>query len=393
MTNTLLELQPHDAPLNPDSQPVELVRVFHLINGEHYAGAEKVQDVLAQNLPDHGFEVGFGCVKPDQFSVQRKSHGPLVDFPMRSRFDLRQAKQIARFMQQENYQLLHTHTPRTALVGHLAAKIAGVPMVHHVHGQTASEMKRIAGWLNAVTERVTLRRADRLIAVSGSLRDYLQGQGFDDERITVVFNGVSSLETVRDRVPPRGQWTLGMIALFRPRKGLESLLQAVAQLREDGFDVSLRAIGRFETDEYETEVRAYVEQLGIEQHVEWTGFTSNVYGELAKIDLAILPSLLAEGLPMVLIEAMAVGVPIVGSRVDGIIDVIEHGENGLLTQPGDADSLAEQLARVISGEVDWQQLRSECLIRQREMFSDKSMAAGVAKVYREVLNQANKRDE
>jgi exopolysaccharide biosynthesis WecB/TagA/CpsF family protein len=386
MTATLIDPQMHDAPRERGGPPKKLMRVLHLINGEHYAGAEKVQDLLAASLADYGFDAAFGCVKPDQFSKMRKSDVPLYEFAMRSRFDLHSAKQIARLIEEENFELLHTHTPRTALVGHVAAKRAGVPLVHHVHGQTASEMKRLAGWTNALSERVSLRNADRLIAVSDSLRRYLLRQGFADERISVVYNGVPSPAELPDRAPPCGEWTIGTVALFRPRKGLETLLLAIAQLRRDGIDARLRAVGRFETAAYESEVRRAAEQFGIQSHVDWVGFTSDVYAELAKIDLAVLPSLLAEGLPMVVIEAMAMGVPTIGTRVDGIVDVIEHEQNGLLAEPGDADSLAEQLARVISGQVDWHRLRAQAIADHENKFSACSMAGGVAEIYRDVLD-------
>lgn len=386
MTATLIDPQRLDPPRDCGGQPKKLTRVLHLINGEHYAGAEKVQDLLAASLADYGYEAAFGCVKPDQFAKSRKSDVPLYDFPMRSRIDLHLARQIARLIEEENFELLHTHTPRTALVGHVAAKKAGVPLVHHVHGQTASEMKWLAGWKNAVSERLSLRNAKRLIAVSDSLQRYLLGQGFSEERISVVYNGVPAPAALPDREPPCGEWRIGTVALFRPRKGLETLLQAIAQLRGRGVNARLRAIGRFETEAYEAEVRLAAERLGIQSYVDWVGFSSDVYAEIAKTDLVVLPSLLAEGLPMVLIEAMAMGIPTIGTRVDGIVDVIDHERNGLLAEPGNADSLAEQLARVIDGDIDWNDLRAQSLVDHENKFSASSMAAGVADIYREVLD-------
>jgi glycosyltransferase involved in cell wall biosynthesis len=100
----------------------------------------------------------------------------------------------------------------------------------------------------------------------------------------------------------------------------------------------------------------------------------------------VLPSLLAEGMPMAVIEAMAAGVPVVASRVDGVVDVIDHEQTGLLCEPGDAKALTRQLARLVLGEVDPNQLRDCARRRHAESFSDHSMAAGVAEVYRQVLD-------
>ena len=107
--------------------------------------------------------------------------------------------------------------------------------------------------------------------------------------------------------------------------------------------------------------------------------------ELLATDLVVFPSLLAEGLPMVIIEAMAAGTPIVGSRVDGVADAVRDGIDGLLCAPGNSGELAAAIGRVVRGEIDWQDLRSNAWRRQGEQFSDRSMARGLAALYREIL--------
>ena len=99
----------------------------------------------------------------------------------------------------------------------------------------------------------------------------------------------------------------------------------------------------------------------------------------------VLPSLYGEGMPMVVLEAMAAGLPIVSTRVEGIPQVVRHGVDGLLAQPSDAEDLAEALQRFVRGEVDANVMGDNGWHRQRENFSDVSMAAGVATVYRQVL--------
>lgn len=363
------------------------IKVLHVINGEHYAGAEKVQDLLAMRLSEYGFDVGFACIKPQQFARMRQSQeAPLYETAMQNRLDLRPAWQLARLVRQEGYRLLHTHTPRTALVGQLAARLAKVPMVHHAHGQTAVEVNRhLWNRLNAMVERTSLRRAARVIAVSESTVRYLRRQGIPDRVISMIPNGVPSPGELAPRPTPSGNWTIGTVALFRPRKGTETLLEALAILRAKDLPVSLRAVGRFETEAYGAEVKNRVRELGLESAVHWSGFSKNVNRELEQIDLLVLPSLLAEGLPMVVVESMAAGVPVVGSRVDGITDVIRHGEDGLLVAPGDAVELADQIARVIRGQIDWGELRQHASVRHRECFSDGVMAQRVANTYREVL--------
>jgi glycosyltransferase involved in cell wall biosynthesis len=188
-----------------------------------------------------------------------------------------------------------------------------------------------------------------------------------------------------DRTPPPHVWTLGTVALFRPRKGLEVLLDSLALLRSQGVNVRLRATGEFATSDYEQRIRKQVQQLGIGDLVRWIGFTQDVPAELAQMDLFVLPSLFGEGLPMVILEAMAAGVPIVATRIAGVPEAIRDGIEGLIANPNDPADLARAIARYVRGQADWSRLRTAAHQRQAERFSDRSMAEGVAEVYQRVL--------
>ena len=363
------------------------LKVLHVVNGEHYAGAERVQDLLAAELGKHGFQVGFACLKPDQFPETRHCReAPLYELPMRHAFDLRPAWRLARLVRREGYQLIHSHTARSALIAALTSLVSGVPHVHHVHSPTSRDStRRFRGMVNSLIERMVLRRAAALVPVSKSLRGHALSQGFRDDRITVVPNGVPSRRPRPDRDPTRDTWTLGTVALLRPRKGLEVLLTALAELRSQGLRVRLRAVGTFETREYEQQIKRLTKELGLSESVEWTGFTQDVDAELAKMDVFVLPSLFGEGLPMVVLEAMAAGVPVVATRVEGLPEAIRDGRDGLIAVPGDPHALTTSLRRLISGKVDWNALRQSALRRHAEHFSEASMAGGVADVYRRVL--------
>jgi glycosyltransferase involved in cell wall biosynthesis len=130
-------------------------------------------------------------------------------------------------------------------------------------------------------------------------------------------------------------------------------------------------------------------RLGLEDAVEWLGFSRDVARELGRLDLFVLPSIRAEGLPMAVLEAMAAGVPVIASRVDGATDALGRADVadacGLLVPPADPQNLAAGIVRVMSGAIDWRQLRQRAFRRQRTLFSDRAMAKGVARVYREVL--------
>ena len=386
---------PNPTTLNlyePDSsfsEPITTQRVLHVINGEHYSGAERVQDLLAQELPSFGFEVGFACLKPDRFPQARHARqAKLHHVPMRWRFDTSGVRKLVQLIQEEEYALVHAHTPRSVLIGSLAAQRAKVPLVYHVHSPTSRDStRRIQNWVNAVLERWSIRNASRLIAVSPSLQQMMQEQGFDADRVTYLPNGVPSQQRTPRQIPCN-DWTLGIAALFRPRKGIEVLLESLAVLRSRGVQVRLRAVGPFESPEYETEVRRLVDRLEIGDLITWTGFVSDVPAELRQMDVMVLPSLFGEGLPMVILEAMATGLPVVASHVEGVPEAIVHRENGLLVEPGSVSQLANAIEQIVQeNNLDYLQLCENAYRRHGEKFSAQAMAGNVARVYQEILKK------
>ena len=505
---------PEDTPAKPHQAKVLPIRVLHVINGEHYAGAERVQDLLALHLPEFGFEVAFAALKPGVFAARRRCRQvPVFEMPMRHRLDIRPAWRLARLIRQESYRLLHAHTPRSLLVGWLAAQLAGVPLVYHVHSPAWADSTRwFFNWANAVLERLLLRRADRIICVSQALVDQMRRQGLKATKITVVPNGTplptapwqpsacfqkalfgKEVQNRSDGCTPipsaccfqstpfgkevldsggvtpcqgilmdqpgwigkegpvgkgltpgddgstqpdaasgsaagqwetesgtdaggpdrfrwtdgmrggacegsesgeadRCVWTLGTVALFRPRKGIEVLLEALALLAQRGVPVRLRAVGPFETDAYQATVQQKAAHLGLTARVHWTGPVEDIETELLKMDIFVLPSLFGEGLPMVLLEAMAVGMPIVASRIDGLEEVIRPGQEGLLVEPGSPHALAQAIEHLLAHPEEAIRLAPQARHRHQQHYSAQAMAAGVAQVYQQLLANRSRPD-
>lgn len=373
--------------LSKKSTDSKTVKVLHLINGEHFSGAERVQDLLAMALPQFGYEVGFACLKPRKFpEVRRSQDCQLFETPMKSKLDLWVATRIAKLVNEHGYQIIHAHTPRTLMIGGMVSKKTGCPLVYHVHSPVGRDSARgFANRLNTAIETWSLRAVKRMICVSGSLCNYMQQLGHNPSKLRVVSNGVSAIEELPERDPPGERWTIGTMALFRPRKGTEVLLDALAMLEKRNVPISLRAVGPFETPEYENEILGKVEKLGIGGMIEWTGFQTNVNEQLRKMDLFVLPSLYGEGLPMVVLEAMANAVPVVASNVEGIPEAVRDGVDGLIFEPGDAEDLAMKLESLVGDCDRWRTMSQNAVERQRLSLSDISMARGVAEIYDELV--------
>lgn len=364
-------------------------KVLHVINGEHYAGAERVQDLLALRLAEQGFEVGFACLKRGRFAkLRRAKEARIHEVTMRSRFDLRPVAELVRIVRTGEYRLIHAHTPRSTLVAAVVSKLTGVPMICHVHSPASCDTtRRVRNWLNRIAERLAMRRAAAVVAVSESLGRYIGGRTAAAGKVTVVPNGVPAADQAGTTRTKAAAWTIGTVALFRPRKGLEVLLQSLATLRALGFPVRLRAVGAFETQAYEARVKTLACQLKLARDIDWIGFTEHVDGELGHMDLFVLPSLFGEGMPMVVLEAMAAGVPIVVTRVEGISEAIRDGIDGLIAKPNNPDDLARAIGLIVRGDVDYHTMCRNARRRHAEQFSDRAMAEGVARVYRRVLGR------
>lgn len=362
-------------------------RALHIVNGEHFAGAERVQDLLALNLPKFGYEVGFVTLKIGQFIEERASwRCPVYQLPMRGRTDVSAARTIAAIIRHGHYDIVHTHTPRTAFVGRIASFLSETPMIHHVHGPTYLDTEqRWRNYRNVVIERMSLIGVSRCIPVSTYAHSYAHAIGVPHRKLCVVRNGVPTPEKPRV-TDAGGPLSIGTAALFRPKKGIEVLIDAFYDVTTHSpHPVVLTMIGKFESAEYEQTIHNRARKLGIYDRINWIGFTSEVYSHIRRLSVFVLPSLYGEGLPMVILEAMALGLPIVASRVAGIEDAIQDGVHGVLVPPRDTCALSSALVAILNGGINTSDLCRNAKARQIDVFSDVAMAKGVAHVYDEVL--------
>ncbi len=360
------------------------VRVLHVINGEHFSGAERVQQLLGNCLGNFGYDPLFACVKPGQFpTASRLPKHQIIETPMRGRWDLSVVSRLAQLAEDDNIALLHAHTPRTALVTSLVARRLSNPWVYHVHSPTAHDSTRaFVNRMNGLIERFAIRSSDLVVTVSCSLRREMLRRGVHPSRLVVVPNGVPAIEPIDLNARSNcNSWRVGMLALMRPRKGVEVALRAMHSLRNKKLPITLDLFGDFETAEYQTTILNMIQELGLEHHVVWHGFTHDVAAAVRQLDGLVLPSLFGEGMPMVVLEAISAGVPVIASDVEGTPEVIRDGVEGFLAKPGDPQSLANKIELLSSSRSVWQRLSRQALERHRRGFSDMRMAEGIARAY------------
>ncbi len=386
-TTSTLVATPFVVPPPAQTLTKPLARVLHVINGEHFSGAERVQQLLGKQLPKFGVAADFACVKPGKFSALcGLSEEQVFEAAMKGRFDLSAVSKLKRIVLDRNIDILHAHTPRTALITSILAMRTGLPWVYHVHSPTARDSTRgFVNRLNQLIERYSIRNCQQLITVSRSLRREMLRLGVPRSRLAVVPNGVPAIEPI-DATARLGDssWRLGMIALMRPRKGVEVALEAMKLLKDRGLPVSLELIGGFETEGYQRQTFELLERLELSDCVHWSGFTNDVPSVIRRLDAMLLPSLFGEGMPMVVLEALAAGVPVVATSVEGTPEVVRDGIEGFLAEPASAVSLSEKIALLTRDRSAWSAMSQRALTRHRESFSDERMTQRVARLYQRI---------
>ncbi|WP_320040573.1 glycosyltransferase family 4 protein [uncultured Desulfobacter sp.] len=367
--------------------------VLHIINGEYFSGAERVQDLLANKLGEYGYDTYIGCVKPYNFKkFCTYNKDKIYNFPMSSRVDFRCVVNIIRFVKDKEIKLLHSHTPRTLMIGVVVAKALNLPLVHHLHSPTDNDStNKMKNKINDFIESFCLKKASAIIPVSESLEKYLLKKGVQKEKIFIVHNGVPAAQNLAKAKEREDTFIVGIVALLRERKGFDVLIKAIANLIcKKQYNLRILAVGTFETEAYELKIKELLESLNIADKIIWAGFKHNVEEQFRKMDLFVLPSLFGEGTPMVILEAMAFGVPILSTRVEGIPEVIRNKTEGLLVDPNSIAQMEESIEMVINKRIDVHTIRINAYNQQKSHFSDISMADKVSKVYTQLLQDIKK---
>jgi len=240
------------------------------------------------------------------------------------------------------------------------AKRYRVPLVLEVNAPLVYEQQKYRSLclpsVAARVERTIWRNADLLIAVSGPLRNYIEGEGIPGDRIVVMPNGVEPDRFLLDeeraaeraRLNLAGRYVIGMVATFKPWHGTDVLLSAFELLHRSDPSAHLLLVGDGpDRAQLEDQVRT----AGLQDAVTFTGTVPHrdVPRHLIAMDVAVVPYPEIEQnyySPLKLFEYMAAGRPIVASRMGQVADILADGDTGLLFHPGNAEELSDCLRRI-----------------------------------------------
>ncbi len=273
--------------------------------------------------------------------------------------DGRSLRRLARLFRDGRFDVVHTHSAKAGFLGRLAARIARVPLVIHTPHVWPFQWAR--GPSRAVyygLERLAASWCDRLVCVGPGQREFglasrVAGDGAEG-KLVVVPNGVDPavIDRSADRAGVRaelgvlpGDMAVGMVARLAPQKGVGKFLEAAALVARERANVRFLLVG---SGPLERSVRRRVRDMGLgPARLALLGHREDVPRLCSGFDLFALSSLY-EGLPYVLLEAMAARLAVVATRVSGVEDVIEDGLTGRLAPPGDAPAIARAITGLLS---------------------------------------------
>ncbi|MEO6463131.1 MAG: glycosyltransferase family 4 protein [Candidatus Eisenbacteria bacterium] len=261
---------------------------------------------------------------------------------------VRSLLQVASYLRAQRVDVVHTHCSVPGAVGRLAAWLAGVPVVvHTVHGfHFQEDMPWFVKWPSRLAEKALGLLTDTLLTQNRGDLELAERYAIGPRgRRGRIGNGID-LERFRPRdgrAVERAVPVVLCVARFEAVKN-HALLFAVAQrLHERGRSFVLRLVG---TGELEDSLRARAQSAGLADRIEFLGYREDMPELLEDADVAVLTSF-KEGMPRAVLEAMAMGLPVVGTRVPGTREAIRDGETGFLVDPADVDGFAAALERLL----------------------------------------------
>jgi glycosyltransferase involved in cell wall biosynthesis len=303
---------------------------------------------------------------------------------------------MVRLMKFKKYDVVHTHSSKAGILGRLAAKAAGVPaIVHTVHGWGFHDYQhRIIRFFYILVEKLCAQITSRLIAVAdkdiakgvaegiGTRGDYtLIRSGIDLERFSIR-SGARTRIRKELRLSDDDK-VVGTVTRLSPQKAPQVFIEAAALIHKACPDVFFVIVG-------DGPLRKILEEKtkisGIANRVVFTGIRNDVHRLMHAFDLFLLTSLW-EGLPRVIPQAMASGVPVIASRVDGNAEIIKDRENGILVDPGSPMAFAHQAIGLINNEANARQLRNHAL-KDIDEYSVRTMVKQIDGLYRETITDS-----
>jgi len=309
-------------------------------------------------------------------------------------FDFPALLKIRRLLKRDKPDIVHTHTSKAGLLGRLAARLAGIPsIIHTPHGHVFfGYFGALKTKMFVLLEKLASRITDKIIALTPREKaDYLRYKVAEEDKLVVIPSGI---ELHKCQYPPKEERSklrrelgipdrsavVGTAGRLVPVKGSGFLLQAVGQVISEHPDTYLVFAG---DGPLRKNLAKDAVDMGLAKKIIFTGWRDDMARVLSVFDVFCLPSL-NEGMGRVLVEAMALGKPVVASDAGGIPDLIIPGKNGILVPPQDPEELARQIRFLIENREEREKL-GRAGKEMASAYSDEVMVKKIAELYEKAL--------
>jgi len=394
--DTLLELDP---PLHrlEGLQPVR-IKILKFLTMFAVGGTERQFTYVTKSLDRTRFDVRVGCLSREGefFKEIEALNIPVSEYRIRSLYDtgtLRRQWRFARDVRREGVQLVHAYGFYPNVFSVPAARLAGCVTIASVR-DTGAFTSRIK--LKTLVQKTACRMADRVIANSTAVRDWLMNLGLNERQVVIIPNGISvpaerrppsTFPIRRELSIPLDAPVIAVVCRLNKNKGIEYFLQAAAIVSRRFPAARFLIVGGSHFDpQYQPDLERLTGQLNLTHRVIFTGERNDVPKLLEEIDLSVLPSL-SEGLSNSLLEAMAAGLPVVATNVGGNVEIVQHGHTGFLVPAREASALGAAMAQILESPGLTEQFGTAGYERVKNHFSLTSTVRQTEDLYMTLLHE------
>jgi glycosyltransferase involved in cell wall biosynthesis len=326
-----------------------IARLWPRFSGEIPSVAPVIFGINPQKYETIYIYLAKNSSSPNIFEQKGKKVFYITQNPKLSSYNLAGFLKLTAILKNQGVDILHCHKHISTFYGTIAGKMAKVPIIlAHVHG-----MGRTRNFNRKLLNRFTLPKVDKILAISKAVRNDILQNNFSipEDKVINLDNSIdydyfaSSVcdkQAVRREFGiPENFFVFATAARLVPTKGLRYLIRAFAQIKKQLRNVELLIAG---TGRLQDRLEKRAVKLGCRDSVHFIGHIDNMPEFYSAVDVFVLPSV-AEGLPKVIIEAMAAGILCIATNVGGIPEILDNGRFGLIIPPKDTNALAEVMLR------------------------------------------------
>ena len=372
------------------------MKVLHVIDSGGLYGAETmllnlIAEQLKMGLEPVIASIGEPHIAEKPLECEALRRGMRVEkFRMRPGLNILGAIRVLRFAWRGKFDMIHSHGFKANIIlGMIPRAIRKLPIVATLHGWTSTKTMnrvRLYQWVDSLS----LHFIEKVVLVNDAMRIKVK-----HHNLHVVNNGIPIPYDIHVYNSEEGQtpldcnildfcregFIIGAIGRLSEEKGFEYLLEAVKRVSEKHRDIRLIILGAGYLKEI---LETQAKKLGIDDRVLLPGYQERANRYLPCFDVFALSSL-TEGLPMVILEAMQAGVPIVATRVGGVPEVLANGEAGILVNSSDSVALSEGIFKLVKDSELCSRLAEKAKIVVRENYSSKRMAEEYQRTYSDLI--------